>query len=120
MKSITDGTSNTLMVGEARVHLAYLDGGKPSSPPYWSDNEDCYMAGADSDVLRQGKAPPALDIRDPAIPGNQCHHRFGSSHAGGMQGVLCDGSVRLFSYNIDSTVFRDICVRNDGHLPGQF
>ena len=119
-RNITDGTSNTLMVGEARVHLAYLDGGKPASPSYWSDNEDCYTAGKDSDVLRQGKVPPALDIRDTDIPGNQCHWRFGSSHAGGMQGVLCDGSVRMFSYNINATVFRDICVRNDGHLPGQF
>ena len=119
-RDVTDGTSNTLMVGEARVHLAYLDGGKPSSPPYWSDNEDCYTAGEDSEVLRKGHFPPAFDIRDPAIPGNQCHGRFGSSHTGGMQGVLCDGSVRMFSYNINSTVFRDICVRNDGNLPGEF
>ena len=102
------------------MHLAYLDGGRPSSPPYWTDNEDCYTNGWADDVVRQGHAPPAFDIRDPAIPGNQCHRRFGSSHAGGMLGVLCDGSVRMFSYNIASTVFRDICVRNDGHLPGQF
>ena len=119
-RDITDGASNTLMVGETRVHLAYMDGGKPASPPYSSDNEDCYTAGGDDDVLRRGDAPPALDIRDTEIPGNVCHWRFGSSHAGGMQGVLCDGSVRLFSYNIDSTVFHDICVCNDGHLPGQF
>jgi len=119
-RNITDGASNTLMVGEARVHLAYMDGDKPASPAYSSDNEDCYTAGSDDDVLRRGNASPALDIRDTDIPGNQCHWRFGSSHAGGMQGVLCDGSVRMFSYNINATVFRDICVRNDGHLPGQF
>ena len=118
-RNITDGTSNTLMVGESRVHLAHLDS-EIGSLPYWSDNEDCYTAGKDPELLRRGNEPPALDIRDPAISGKQCHWRFGSSHAGGMQGVLCDGSVRMFSYNIDSTVFRDICVRNDGHLPGQF
>ena len=64
------------MVGEARVHLAYLDGGKPSSPPYWSDNEDCYTAGGDSELLRRGHVPPAFDIRDPAtlqlFGGNIC------------------------------------------------
>ena len=45
--------------------------------------------------------------------GNQ---RFGSSHTAGINAVMCDGSVRVFRYEMDVTIFHIFGQRNDGQI----
>lgn len=106
-----DGSSNTLMVGEARIHLAYMDRGQSG---YWSDNENCFYNGWRDEVVRRGNWPPARDIVDRSVHGRLCHNRFGSSHTAGMQAVFVDGSVRNVSYSVSPNVFRWATEYNDG------
>jgi prepilin-type processing-associated H-X9-DG protein len=40
--------------------------------------------------------------------------RFGSSHPGGMNIALCDGSVRFLSYSIPLDMFKRLGNRRDG------
>lgn len=42
---------------------------------------------------------------------------FGSAHATGIIGVLMDGSVQEFSFDIEDAIFRAYGRRNDTHLP---
>lgn len=108
---ITDGTSNTLMVGEGRVHLAYIDNGGGCC----SDNESAYTSGWADDVVRHGSnSPPQPDIRDTAIPSGNVDGYFGSSHLGGMNAVLADGSVRFIRFSVNPTVFGYLCQIDDG------
>ncbi|MFO0966259.1 MAG: DUF1559 domain-containing protein [Gemmataceae bacterium] len=113
MLSITDGTSNTLLAAESRVHLAYLD---TAQSGYNSDNEDCYTNGWADDTERQGNAPPEPDLTAPGDLGSLCHGKFGSSHSGGLNCALADGSVRFLSFNVTAENWRRFCVRNDGLL----
>src|SRR5262249_3406705 len=107
---IVDGTSNTLMVGEARVHLGYLDGGGGCS-----DNESAYNSGWADDVVRHGNnTPPQPDVRDVAIPSGNVDGHFGSSHVGGMNAVLADGSVRFIRFSVNPTVFGYLCQIDGG------
>src|SRR5262249_28250182 len=46
--------------------------------------------------------------------------RFGSYHTGVCQFVLCDGSVRAISVNIDILVLSWLTIRNDGRATGNF
>ena len=41
---------------------------------------------------------------------------FGSSHPGGFNVVLCDGSVRSISFHVDLHIFERLSSRNDGGL----
>jgi prepilin-type N-terminal cleavage/methylation domain-containing protein/prepilin-type processing-associated H-X9-DG protein len=108
--NITDGTSNTLLVGEKQTNDKNFGGSG-------GDNEAWPNSGWDQDEIRFGAVgnEPQPDYLHPdETTATFWSGRFGSIHSGGFNGVMCDGSVRFFSYNIDGEQFRRICVRNDG------
>jgi prepilin-type N-terminal cleavage/methylation domain-containing protein/prepilin-type processing-associated H-X9-DG protein len=107
--TITDGTSNTLLVGETRVHLAYIDSGGCCS-----DNESAYTNGWADDVVRHGNNnPPQPDLTDPSIDAGVVDGTFGSSHPGGMNAVLADGSVRFIHFSVSPLLFGFLCNATD-------
>jgi prepilin-type N-terminal cleavage/methylation domain-containing protein/prepilin-type processing-associated H-X9-DG protein len=103
---ITDGTSNTLLGGDKRLNLGRL--GQPQK-----DDDTGYTTGWDEDTIRRTDQPPQPDFVsvDPGATGEKL---FGSSHTGGFNIVLVDGSVRFLSYAIDSQTFEYLGNRNDG------
>ncbi len=111
---IQDGSSNTLLISEKQVNMAYINGGRDTQ-----DNEDAVDPGWDGDVLRgarvvQGVAQvPARDLNSGSLAQNSTHWRFGSAHIGGVNAVFADGAVRVIKYGVNPEVFRRACVRND-------
>src|SRR5262249_39792759 len=123
--SITDGTSQTLMLGEKRLKLHYLD----ATDRTYDDNEPMVSPGCDSEIFRRAVrdvARPPGDrgpSRDPGpdlsiLPGETDPlaglGQFGSSHPTGINAAFADGSVRPIRFNPDPTAFRRLCVANDG------
>jgi hypothetical protein len=107
LKQITDGTSKTYMVGEKFLDTdAYDSDGSING----GDNHS-YFQGFDWDVNRwaASDSPPLRDT-----PGLNFFSQFGSAHAGAWQAVLCDGSVRAFSYDIEINIHRHLGNRTDG------
>jgi prepilin-type N-terminal cleavage/methylation domain-containing protein len=100
---ITDGTSNTLLLGDKRLNRARL--GMPN------DDDTGYATGFDDDVIRRTDRPPAPDYSAPKGDGD---YRFGSSHIGGFNAVFADGSLHFIPYAIDATVFRYLGNKSDG------
>ncbi len=103
-RDLRDGTSNTGLASEKRHSLNTL-----GENPGW-DNEG-YICGWDWDVIRRGNYRPRPDRKDTASP----EPYFGSSHPGGINVLLGDGSVRNVPYTIDILIFACIWHRNDGH-----
>jgi prepilin-type N-terminal cleavage/methylation domain-containing protein/prepilin-type processing-associated H-X9-DG protein len=106
---ITDGTSNTLMVGEKQCHPTVLGtaGG---------DNEPWNNSGWDEDVVRFGNYAPQPDYLHPdSSRPTYWSRRFGSSHPGQFNAVFCDGSVRPIRFAVDPTIFKYAVISNDGH-----
>jgi prepilin-type N-terminal cleavage/methylation domain-containing protein len=103
---VTDGTSNTLLVGDKRLNLAKL--GRPQN-----DDDTGYATGFDNDVVRYTTKAPAPDYSAPKGDGD---YRFGSSHVGGFNTVFVDGSVHSLSYTIDPTVFSYLGNKSDGQV----
>ena len=120
MASLTDGTSNTVMLGEKRMKLdkfgvSYDDNEAYVSPGWDSEIERRAVRDLDRPTTDRG---PSRDIRvtDPAIftDPNSGLSQFGSSHPSGCNVALADGSVRHVRFNPDPETFRRLCVRNDG------
>lgn len=103
--AVTDGLSNTLMVGDKRLNASRLNVAQ-------SDDNEGYTSGWDHDMVRSGNSLPAPDLRSGTGNGGG---RFGSSHTGGFVAVLGDGSVRFIRYSVNLTAFRNLCAKSDGN-----
>jgi hypothetical protein len=106
-RQITDGTSNTMVLGEKRINLTHL--GKIQA----SDNEG-YTCGWNQDTVRTTTLEPAADYTHD-FNGN-IDEQFGSSHPGGFNIGLLDGSGRQLSYDVDLDVFKSLGCKDDGRI----
>lgn len=105
LASIKDGSANTILVGEKRLDTLAIG-------TFQCDDNEGHSSGWDWDIIRWGNDPPQFDRND----WDQCEVLFGSQHVAGAYFVLCDGSVRMFAYNIDRAVFSQLCHREDGQV----
>lgn len=109
LADITDGTSNTVLIAEKSLPPSRhsTDGG---------DNERWNNAGWDEDNIRF-HFPPIADIRAQPLRANGStawRRMFGSSHPGGLNTLLVDGSVRFTKFTIDANVWRKAIIADDG------
>ena len=97
---ITDGTSNTYLVGEKRCLLDGYD---------WGDDQHAFL-GHGNDTARY----TSLDL--PIVPDGRAagHRQFGSAHPGGCHFAMADGAVRLMSYETDPEIHRRTGTRAEG------
>jgi prepilin-type N-terminal cleavage/methylation domain-containing protein/prepilin-type processing-associated H-X9-DG protein len=102
---ITDGTTNTLMVGEKRINLSYLGQRQPA-------DDIGYTSGWGGDTIRSTRQSPEQDYfgTEPE------EELFGSSHPGNFNAVFADGSVRTIRYGLDPEIFYRLGDINDGEV----
>ena len=101
---VIDGLSQTYLIGEKYVS-------QPNYGTYQDEgyNESMYQ-GSSLDLSRWVIEAPlrdGLEVED---------QRFGSAHPGGFLVVLCDGSVRFVSYQVNPEVHRRLGNRRDGEV----
>ena len=136
IRDITDGTSNTLMVGE-RSSKRYAKQTAPTGPwaAVWAGQElSCDgitnvwalvgTTGYQMNVGKHSDDPNSTDAVDQPLIG------FGSTHTGGAQFALADGSVRFISENIqwndsattinDVGIYHSLGSKADGRVVGEF
>jgi len=134
LTSITDGTSNTLMVGERPPATAASGAitGTFNIDGYWgwwlSDNDyDASMwamapsTGTGSFVpyttKAGGTACPSPAIFSPGNPNNRCDlSHWYSLHTGGANFALCDASVRFFTYDAGTSIIPAMATRSGGEV----
>ncbi len=119
-KDVTDGLSNTLLIGEKMIPPYNYN--SDASPNFAGDDRG-WSDGWDFDIVRSTGFPPVRDVNYPnaayyASPGPLWNrpYLFGSAHAHGVQFVFGDGSVHTISYEIDPVVFNNLGNRGDGNV----
>lgn len=107
LTALTDGTSNTILVGEKHVDPLKYGRGQSDFAAYHGGS------GPPRNIARVGgrnfplaKDPLSLAVEDERV--------FGSYHPGAVQFVMGDGSVRGIRKTIEPEVLRLLIVRNDG------
>jgi hypothetical protein len=104
MAEVTDGTSNTLMVGE----VSWKGSGyyRMFNRGYYYENPD---GGRGVLLLMARNVYQPINSKYTATWNSQC---FGSLHPGGSQFTLADGSAKFVSQTIDMRVYLAIASRN--------
>lgn len=132
VRDITDGTSNTVMVGERAFRVANLTMG--------AGNVFGYSPSISTNHRSAGHALlgiPFSGLNDTLTNREHQSRAFSSNHTGGVLFLLADGSVRFLSENIDynpltasslppfpingewvDSVLERLCSRNDGQPIG--
>jgi hypothetical protein len=111
---ITDGTSNTVMVGE-----------KVMGAPAFAARPDCnddqgYVDGWDNDTIcfanggNGSGGPPVPPVHFTASTSATCGFSFGSIHESCMF-VFCDATVHGISFNISPAMWTNLCNIRDGN-----
>jgi prepilin-type N-terminal cleavage/methylation domain-containing protein/prepilin-type processing-associated H-X9-DG protein len=104
---ITDGTSNTVVIGDKRLNLTNL--GQPQA-----DDNEGYTCGWNEDTIRFTSERPQPDfIGDPTLYGGKL---FGSSHTGQFNMVFADGAVRSITYSVSQPTFNALGNVADGQV----
>ena len=106
--SVTDGLSNTIMLGEKRLNSTLV------SSRCDCDDAQGMVSGWDNDCARWGIFKPEPDYRRPDQICDERGTQFGSSHPGIHQITLGDGSVRSLSFNMEHAEFKKLCTRSEG------
>lgn len=122
LANITDGTSNTFMVGEKHVpqiglyRVNYGDSSIYNGRwvPYSSrlaGLEDPLGLGPNDTVISGGGSGG----NNPINGDSTWARKFGSWHPGVCGFAMCDGSVQYIQSNIDTRILRDLANRQDGN-----
>lgn len=115
---VSDGLSNTYMVGEKYVNPDYYLGGQ-SSDFAQKDIGDDQGPWVGDDLDNNRLTGPltfanALPTRDQ--PGLQWYFAFGSAHPDTFFMAMCDASIHAISFDVDPAVHHARGTRNGGEL----
>ncbi len=129
MGGITDGTSNTIAIGEADPDLRTVaemgiirenNASRMGRKDHWaigSDDIDTTGQGDMSEVLGSTGVPMNLP---PVAPGSDAfaayEFSFGSRHVGGANFGFGDGSIRFLSQSVDLATYKGLGSRNGGEV----
>ncbi|EAQ78675.1 DUF1559 domain-containing protein [Blastopirellula marina] len=104
LRDVTDGTSNTFMVGEKHVNLDHFgEKAYGDSPAYNGDHGQSNRYTGSGRSLARTNRDTSANI-------------FGSYHPGICQFVFVDGSVRNVNITTSTTILGRLGARNDGEV----
>ena len=110
--SVTDGLSNTIMIGGKHIPLNMVGATITQNPNVYIPDGIIYQGGEEQTFARRGGPGYPLAFT-PSVPYNK---QFGSYHPGVCQFVFGDGSVHAIPNSIDQTTLGYLCNIRDGQV----
>ncbi len=113
LRQITDGASNTYLIGERLVESDHYYSGHATN-----DDQNAYV-GFDRDNQVSARYTPFPDVhswelnRLASAVGEGLGFHFGSAHPSTFHVSMCDGSVQGINYDVDLSVHRAAGIRDE-------
>ncbi len=138
LKDVTDGATNQLLVGESSMFVLDVPNGtrnvdvqgvhgmlmgSPNLTSIDASPGGTFERQFNLTTVRYAPNAPAVNNNAswPGIDDNfGVNKPLNSAHTGGVHGLLCDGSVRFVSNNVDMLTLRRLCTRDDGQVLGDY
>jgi len=128
LTDITDGSSNTFIVGERPTSADLYYGWWFAAGGYDNSGRGDVVLGPreyDYGAAIGCSANPKIGFQPGKIQDNCDQSHFWSLHTGGANFVFADGHVRFLSYAVDTparptSTFTELCTRNGGEVPGDY
>ncbi|GAB6166205.1 DUF1559 domain-containing protein [Thermostilla marina] len=124
---VTDGTSNTIMIGESRTDPTFVKDGQGMD--FWyigsPQIDPCQCTGSSSgtefsEFVGTTLAPINAFVNHPEIHGRLMELSFGSYHVGGAEFLMGDGTVRFIGDTIDGDTYQSLGSRNGNEVVTEF
>lgn len=120
--NITDGSSNTILIGEQSDWCSSASGEKQDCR---SDRGHSFTMGAtptaagddrwfNTTTVRYGINYKEWDSPGVGTPYYGCNRPIQAAHAGGVNVLLADGSIHLLSSSLNLQTLYNLCNRDDG------
>jgi len=117
IRDCTDGTSNTIIIGEQSGLINKLDY-RSNYYGGWAGHNGTSSWGTGLSTIRYSPNPKTVPAgSDQTYAPNGA---LTSAHVGGVQVLLADGSVRFISDNLDITTLLRLGAAGDGDVIGEF
>lgn len=143
MRDLTDGSSNTVVVGETKYQIGPRARTNSLERFFWAssirvsgDSTTSAILAAVTDVpinaykgdgnsadtvWTSGNEPNKRGtVNGTAATWNLQGRAFSSAHTGGCHFALGDGSVRFVSESVNLVTLQNLAIRNDGKILGEF
>lgn len=125
-RDVTDGLSNTIMLGENQSDPDFARGAQSMDMWYigspQADPCDCAGGNGGTEFTEfVGSAAVRINGHlDPTVSEYLMEMAFGSYHVGGAHFTMGDGTVRFISENIDFKLYQAIATRKGGEVVSDF
>jgi hypothetical protein len=130
IRDITDGTSNTVLIGEASGHTTGETASLPDTAYAWG--QWAITTRHWGSVTRYGRSKPNAYVTGVNGQPRLDRNCFNSAHVGGAHFLFADGTVRFINNSIDADpdssattttghhVYGNLMSRDDGLVVGDF
>jgi prepilin-type N-terminal cleavage/methylation domain-containing protein/prepilin-type processing-associated H-X9-DG protein len=113
---VSDGTSNTLMVGEYATSDDVAAGGRDFRATWGASWGYRALSSAGPNSLVRGV--PSYGKCAPVLGGPLCRRAFASFHPGGMNFVMADGHVKWIAQYVDANIYMSLATIRGGEITG--
>ena len=121
-RDMTDGTSNSIVVGERYTPQASSGAQAVIGDATWvgATNSGTATGSGLGQAMVLGEATIPINWNFTSSTPRPLTTGFGSMHTGGCHFLMGDGAVRFLSQNLDQNTFRQLSRVADGSVNGEF